>query len=810
MLVFSERLIYSISMTALILLFHSCGSKNEIKREKNDFNQDWKFILNDSPSYSTTEYDDSQWRSLNLPHDWSIEGEFSKDNPSGVNGGALPGGVGWYRKTFSLPESDSLRKIYITFDGVYRNSEVYLNGNLLGKRPNGYIGFQYDLSPYLQFGKVRNVLAVRADNSDQPNSRWYSGSGIYRNVWLEKMHPVHVDLWGTSIKTDNVSEKSAGVELSTIIKNTTGENKDVKVETRILDRNGLVVASQVNEARVDMKNTLELTQKFLVGTPELWSIEGPYLYKAVTTLSLGVDKLDVYETPFGIRSFAFDSEKGFFLNGMPVKILGVCDHHDLGALGAAVNTRAIERQLEILKDMGCNSIRTSHNPPAPELLDLCDRMGFIVMDETFDMWAEKKVEYDYSIYWDVWHEKDLMDHLLRDRNHPSVMIWSIGNEILEQWDSTGTIIARELTAIVKKFAPELYVTSGLNDPEPSNYLYKSGALDLIGFNYHQETFEQFPEKFKGENFIASETNSSLHTRGMYDMPSDSIRVWPIRWDVPFYEGNPDNSCSSYDNCRAPWGSTQSDTWKLIKKHDYLSGLYIWTGFDYLGEPTPYQWPSRSSYFGLVDLAGFPKDSYYLYQSEWTDKPVLHLFPHWNWKEGQTIDVWAYSNFDEVELFINGKSQGSKSRQGDDLHIQWRVIFEVGSLKATGKNKTGETMEAIINTAGPPARIELIADRENINTDGTDLAFITVNILDKDNNPVPHADNLVHFEVPDMVSIAGVDNGSQTSHEPFRANYRKAFNGKCLLIIQSKNIKGNPVITATSEGLAPAELKLVMK
>ncbi|MCK9399453.1 MAG: DUF4982 domain-containing protein [Bacteroidales bacterium] len=804
------KIITNILVSAALFFLCSCSKEVEITREKTDFNHAWKFELKDSSSYSKVEYNDIHWRSLDLPHDWSIEGTFSKDNPAGIGGGALPGGTGWYRKTFRLPESDSLRRIYITFDGVYHNSEVYLNGQLLGIRPNGYISFQYDLSPYLKFGEAQNVIAVRVDNSDQPNSRWYSGSGIYRNVWLEKMHPVHIDLWGTHITSRSVSEKSAQVELSIIIKNTTGEDKEVKVETQILNENENVIAIQSYNVQVNLKNTYELTQKFLINSPELWSIGKPCIYKAVSTLRLSKDKIDVYETPFGIRSFKFDSQKGFILNGQPIKICGVCNHHDLGALGTAINARAIERQLEILKEMGCNSIRTSHNPPAPELLDLCDRMGFIVIDETFDVWAKKKVDNDYSRCWEEWHIRDLTDHLLRDRNHPSVFSWSIGNEILEQWDSTGIFIAKELAAIVKKYAPEMPVTSGLNDPEPHNYIIKSGVLDLIGFNYHHQTFEQFPEKFNGEIFIATETNSSLSSRGMYDMPSDSIRIWPDRWDVAFYEGNPDNSCSSYDNCMAPWGSTHADTWKLIRKHDFLSGLFIWTGFDYLGEPTPYQWPSRSSYFGLIDLAGFPKDSYFMYQSEWTDKPVLHIFPHWNWIKGQTIDVWAYTNFDEVELFINGKSQGSKSKQGDDLHIQWQVTFEPGSLKAKGKNKTGEIMEVIINTAGSPAKLELIADRDNVKADGTDLAFITVNVLDNENNLVPYADNLIHFEVPDMVSIAGVDNGCQTSHEPFKANYRKAFNGKCLLIVQSKNIEGYPIIKATSEGLKPAIVKLAVK
>jgi len=776
-------------------------------RSNEKFNDQWRFSLIDDSSASYTDFDDTAWRILNLPHDWSIEGKFDKNNPSGIGGGALPGGIGWYRKAFTLPAEDSTKRIYITFDGVYQNSKVFINGILLGKRPNGYITFQYDLTPYLRFGDEKNVIAVRVDNSDQPNSRWYSGSGIYRNVWLEKTHPIHINFQGTHITTNSVSEESAEVEITITIKNTTKFNEELIIDTKLIDEGNNVVARTENKLTVYLKDTSVIKQILKVRKPNLWSIEYPYVYTAISTVKLHDKEIDTYETSFGIRYFNFDSEKGFSLNGKQLKILGVCLHHDLGAIGAAVNKRAIERQLEILKKMGCNGIRTAHNPPTPELLDLCDRMGFIVMNETFDMWAKKKVENDYSKYWDKWHVKDLTDHLLRDRNHPSIFSWSIGNEILEQWDSTGTQIAKELVSIVKKYAPNMPVTSGFNEPEPGNFIIQSNALDLIGFNYHHETFEQFPEKFKGQKFIATETVSSLHSRGVYDMPSDSVRTWPVKWDIPFYDGNPGNTCSSYDNCSAPWGSTHAETWKIIKKHDFLSGMYIWTGFDYLGEPTPYQWPSRSSYFGIIDLAGFPKDIYYLYQSEWTDKPILHLFPHWNWEEGKNIDLWVYTNFEEVELFVNGKSKGIKSKQGDDLHLQWNVTYSPGYIKAIGKNSNGDTKEVIINTADKPAKIKLKADRNLIKADGKDLSFITVSILDKNDNNVPYADNLIHFKASELVTIAGVDNGNQVSDESFKANKRKAFNGKCLLIIQSKSKKGKVSIEATSEGLTPAIIEL---
>jgi len=783
-----------------IFTFSSCTKESVNVREKNEFNRDWRFALSDSDEYSKTDFDDSHWRLLDLPHDWSIEGDFSIDNPAGTGGGALPGGTGWYRKTFVLPESDSSKRIYITFDGVYQNSEVFINGNLLGKRPNGYISFQYDLTPFLKYGDSPNVIAVRVDNSDQPNSRWYSGSGIYRNVWLEKTNLIHIDLWGTHITTSSITEKSADVEVTIIVRNTTVEDAFLTVETLLVDQNDHVVARATSDIEATRNDTTTLKQKLIIYSPKRWSIENPYLYKAINILKQKRNKIDQYETTFGVRYFNFDVERGFSLNGKTVKIKGVCLHHDLGALGSAVNKRAIERQLEILKVMGCNGIRTSHNPPAPELLDLCDQMGFIVQDETFDCWAKKKVEYDYSLYWDEWHVNDLTDHLLRDRNHPSVFSWSIGNEVLEQWDSSGIMIAKELSAIVKKYAPDVPVTAALNFTSPENYVVRSGALDLIGYNYSHDQFEQFPEDFPGQRFIASETTSSLNSRGEYDLPADSIRVWPYKWDELFYDGNEGNTCSSYDNCHVPWGSTHEATWQIIKKYDYLSGMYIWTGFDYLGEPTPYQWPSRSSYFGIVDLAGFPKDAYYFYQSEWTDKPVLHLFPHWNWQPGQNIDLWVYTNFDEVELFLNGKSKGIKKKTKNDLHLSWNIPFKQGEIKAIGKNKNGDSKEVIIYTAGLPARLKLSPDRMEMKPDGRDLIFIEVSVLDKDGNLIPHANNLIQFQIDDLVSIAGVGNGNQISHEPFKASFRKTFNGKCLLIIKSGYRRGQTIVRALSKGL----------
>ncbi len=795
--------VITILLFFMFLLFNSCTQTPIKSRCIEKFCQDWKFQLGDVSNAQLPEFDDSGWRILNLPHDWSIEGEFSNDNPATPGGGALPGGIGWYRKTFTLPEADQGKLIFIDFDGVYRNSEVWINGNYLGKRPYGYSSFRYELTPHLRYGDKKNVIAVKVDNSQQPNSRWYSGSGIYRNVWLVITDKVFVDHWGTFITTPEVSEQSATVSLKTKVRNALEQDQPITLKTTIYNQAGKRVTAVAFDTTISKNSIGEISQQAIINNPTLWSLENPYLYKAVSQVICDGKVRDDYETTFGIRYFEFDSEKGFALNGKPTKILGVCNHHDLGCLGAAINTRALERQLEMLKAMGCNGIRTSHNPPAPELLDLCDRMGFIVMDEAFDMWKIKKTEFDYHLDYDQWHRRDLEDMVRRDRNHPSIFIWSIGNEIMEQWDSTGTAMAQENAAIVRSLDTTRPITSACNDPQPHNFIVRSDALDLIGYNYRQNDFPDFPNRFPGKKFIGSETTSALATRGGYDMPSDSIRRWPIRWDLPFTTGNADFTCSAYDNCSTPWGSTHEESWKVIKKYDFLSGLYIWTGWDYLGEPTPYSWPARSSYFGIIDLAGFPKDAFYFYQSEWTDKPVLHIFPYWNWNEGDSIDVWAYTNYDEVELFLNDQSLGKKQKTADDFKLVWRVPFAPGTVKAIAQANGKEPLIKEIKTAGKPAKIMLEADRSQIKADGCDLSFITVKVLDQEGTLVPRADNLINFEIQGEGAIAGVDNGHQISHEPFKANYRKAFNGMCLIVVQSKEKAGTITLKATSAELTAA-------
>lgn len=799
---------------ALPLLLFYTNISAQSPRSRIDFDQNWHFHLGDVTGAEVPKLNDAGWRVLNLPHDWSIEGKFSKDNPATPEGGALPGGIGWYRKTFTIPSTFKNKQVYIDFDGVYQKSTVWINGHELGFRPNGYISFEYDLTPYLNFGG-KNTIAVKVDNSVQPNSRWYSGSGIYRNVWLVSTSKLAVDHWGTYVTTSDVSKESATVNLQVSVKNNEQRssadikkgNQPLKIESSIYDAAGKVVAVTISNAKIsdDLGAVKTFDQKLEIKTPELWSVEKPYLYKVVTRVLDGNKVTDQYTTPLGIRYFNFDPDKGFSLNGKYMKILGVCDHHDLGSLGAAVNYRALQRQLEILKEMGCNGIRTSHNPPAPELLELADKMGFIVMDEAFDCWEWGKAKYDYHLFFKQWHKQDLEDQVRRDRNHPSVFIWSIGNEIPQQSDTSALRIAPELAGIVHSLDKTRPITTANDRPDTNNKIIKSGAIDLIGYNYHEFDYATFHDRYPGKKFIATETTSGLETRGHYDMPSDSIRRWPTARDYKTKaKMNPDNTVSAYDNVSPPWGSTHEETWKVMKKYDFLSGMFIWTGFDYLGEPTPYSWPSRSSYFGIVDLAGFPKDVYYMYQSEWTNKPVLHIFPHWNWEPGKTIDVWAYyNNADEVELFLNGKSLGIKKKQGDDLHVMWRLKFEPGTLKAVSRKDGKVVLTREIHTAGKPAKIELVADRKNIKADGKDLSFVTVRILDKNGNVVPTADNLVNFKLNGTGFITGVDNGCETDHDSFKANYRHAFNGLALAILQSNGKAGAITLTATSDGLQGA-------
>ena len=766
-------------------------------RDRQNFDNGWRFVLADSAQMSKTDYHDTHWRALNLPHDWAVEGDFLCSNPSGAGGGALPGGIGWYRKTFNLQKKQGER-YFIEFDGVYMNARVYINGKEVGYRPYGYSSFEYDITPYLIAG--RNVVAVRVDNSDQPNSRWYSGCGIYRHVWFTKTADVHVKHWGVHVVANPDGRISVTADVES-------QGKAYKVRNQVFDAQGRAVGLKVRR-------------------PHLWSVDDPYIYKVCTQVLVGGKVVDEVWTNTGFRSFRFDAKTGFWLNGKNMKLNGVCEHHDFGCLGAVVNEDAMHRKLVRLKEMGVNAIRSSHNPPAPELLNMCDTMGLIVMDESFDMWRRRKTQNDYARFFDEWHERDLADLILRDRNHPSILMWSIGNEVLEQWSSAdadtltleqanlilnaghdastlakdgetsvNTLLADHLADIVRRYDTTRPITAGCNEPSPNNHLFKGKALDIVGFNYHHQGIKDVPKNFPGRPFIMTESVSALQTTGFYTMPSDSVIKAPKEWWLPYTD--PSFKCSSYDNMHASWSSTHEETWDVVKHTPYVGGQFIWTGFDYIGEPTPYSYPARSSYFGIIDLAGQPKDVYYMYQSEWTNRPVLHLFPHWNWLDGEQIDMWCYYNqADEVELYINGKSQGVRRKaDSHQYHVMWRVTFEPGEVKVVARKDGKEVRQQTIHTAGQPHHLQLSIDYQGKNT-----TFVKVEVVDENGNRCPWAENQVFFDTD--ATIIGVDNGNQTSLERFKDNKRKAFFGRCFVVLD-----GHGTLKAKSYGLPTATIKL---
>ncbi|MBQ7513856.1 MAG: DUF4982 domain-containing protein [Prevotella sp.] len=810
-------------MKKLFCLVCALGALTTIQaRQRQNFDADWLFLLADSTQMSEVNYNDSFWRRLDVPHDWAREGDFFVGHPSGAGGGALPGGVGWYRKHFRIensPFSILNSQFSIEFDGVYMNSTVYVNGQKVGFRPYGYSSFEYDITPYIHEGD--NVVAVRVDNSDQPNSRWYSGCGIYRHVWLTQTHSIHIKHWGVFVHDGKVE-----VDYENPTK------QKVMVKNLLIDADGKVVATAKNSQFSILNSQLHK-----------WSCDDPYIYKVRTQLIAGGRVVDEIETTTGFRDFRFDAQTGFWLNGKNFKLNGVCEHHDFGCLGAALNDDALHRKLSKLKAMGVNAIRSSHNPPAPELLNMCDTMGLIVMDESFDMWRRKKTQNDYARFFDEWHERDLTDLVLRDRNHPSILMWSIGNEVLEQWSSAEadtltleqanlilnaghdastlakdgelsvqSLLTQHLAEIVKRYDTSRPITAGCNEPAPGNHLFKSGAIDIIGFNYHHQWVKDVPQNFPQKPFIFTESVSALQTRGYYMMPSDSIYRAPKEWWLPYTD--PSYMCSAYDNMSASWGSTHEETWDVVKHTPYVGGQFIWTGFDYIGEPTPYGFPARSSYFGIIDLAGFPKDSYYMYQSEWTQQPMLHLFPHWNWVPGDTIDLWAYYNqADEVELFINGKSQGVRRKEegekrkensqfsipnsqfSTEYHVGWRVQFEPGEVKAVSRKDGKVVCEQVIRTAGAPDHIRLSVDYA-----GRHTTFVTAEVVDRYGNLCPWADDQIRFSVTGDAQILATDNGCQTSMERFTSPQRHAFFGRCLVVV-----KGSGTLHAVSPMLQPAQL-----
>jgi beta-galactosidase len=786
-------------------------------RTRECFDFGWRFFQGDAPGAQSPDFSDAGWQAVDLPHDWSIEGPISEKESSGGSGGYVPTGIGWYRKSFDLQPFYKDKKILIEFDGVYQNSEVWINGHFLGKRPYGYIPFFYDLTPHLAIGQ-KNVVAVKVDNSRQPSCRWYSGSGIYRHTWFLATNRLHVAYWGTFVTAPRISKDAATVQIKTMVENDSEAGAVCTLVWSVLDEKGNDVQSAKATQEIDAKGAYEFVQQTKVENPTLWSVENPYLYISRVTVRVQDRILDSYDTPFGIREAVFDADKGFLLNGSRLKLNGVCLHHDAGCVGAAVPERVWERRLGALREMGCNAIRTSHNPYSAEFLDLCDRMGFLVMNEVFDEWKVPKGQIrgnGYSNCFDEWYERDVTNFVHRDRNHPSVVLWSAGNEVGDQSAPGGAETLRKLLDVFHREDPTRPVTVGcdqiMSEP-PSNAARPEFLLqlDIVGYNYvdrWRDRIEKYysidKQAFPGRRFIGTESGSMGGIRGEYG---------------DLFPGTARPAFGGFARSR---NIDVEQLWKFVSTYDYIAGDFMWTGIDYLGEAF---WPAKSASSGVIDTCGFKKDGAYFYQSQWTQKPVLHVFPHWNWegKEGQFIAVTCYTNCDTVELFLNGKSVGVKGyafprlgmegRYGNyptrarvlrttaDLHLVWDVPYEPGVLNAVG-TKNGEVVSTVeISTTGAPAAIDLSADRDVIFADRRDVAHIIVKITDDRGRIVPIADNELTFDVEGEGKLIGVDNGNPSSHESYKSNRRKAFNGLCLAIVQSTATPGRVRVTATSPSL----------
>ena len=809
------RSVHTKSLLVAGLIFLPLAFPLPAQRQRLSMDPGWRFLLGDPAGAEATAFNDGFWRRVDLPHDWSIEGTPVQNAPGGGRVGFFPTGIGWYRKAFKVPAGSSGRIVSIEFDGVYMNSDVWINGVHLGHRPYGYIGFAYDITKHLVSGV--NVVAVRVDNSAQPNSRWYSGSGIYRHVWLTIENPLHIGQWGTSVTTPRADSAAGEVVIRTRIDNAGSATRKGSLRSTVQDAAGRVVARTDTAVTVAANQHVDLEQRVTVTAPQLWSVETPKLYSLRSEVLEGKEAVDAVTTPFGIRSIAYDKDRGFLLNGRPVKMRGVNLHHDGGAVGAAVPERIWEMRLERLKAMGANAIRTSHNPPAPEFLDLCDRMGFLVMAEAFDEWTIGKVPEGYHKYFQEWSERDVTDFVHRDRNHPSIVLWSAGNEIGEQSTPDGADVLTRLVGIFHREDPTRPVTTGNDniaaDGHPATVAFLS-TEDIVGYNYvdrWHERRELFAEPDRQAHpdwkMVGTESGTmfqSLDER--YSLGNDSTVV------------RPNYSAGMMEAERL---------WKWVTLHDYFAGDFMWTGVDYLGESF---WPFKGFGSGMIDIIGHPKDSYYLYQSMWTEQPVLHLVPHWNWpgRKGQVIPVLAYTNCNTVELFLNGRSLGEKRiefpAQGtsggwnsyaqpvvnattNDLHVSWDVPYEPGVLKAVGKRRDGSVAcNAEVKTAGTPASIQFAVDRDTISANPEDVALVWFTIADSSGTIVPTADNLVHVTVTGGGLVA-LDNADLQSHDSYRSAERRAFNGRLLAILRAAKPGGTIQITASGEGLHEARVTI---
>ncbi|MFO7668540.1 MAG: beta-galactosidase GalB [Bacteroidales bacterium] len=802
---------------------------NHFNRPEGNPGSDFAFVQ--------TGFDDSSWEKVNLPHDWGINGPFLEGWDAEVGGGMgrlASHGVAWYRKSLEIPESDRGKSIFLEVDGAMSYAMVWLNGFLVGGWPYGYNSWQLDLTPYIVPGGD-NQLAIRIDNPPA-SARWYPGGGIYRNVWLTKTNPVHVAHWGTFITTGEIRDKAAAIHLDLTVDNDSESDLRVEIITRVYEwddpsdpKGDPVSTFPTLTAFIPAGGSTRVEGSAMVINPKLWGpppTQKPNLYRAVTRLYLDGKVMDQYETRFGIRRVQFDPGKGVFVNGEQIPIKGVNQHHDLGALGAAFNTRAAARQLEILREMGCNSIRMAHNPPAPELLELTDRMGFLVINEIFDVWERKKTPLDFHLIFPDWHEQDTRSFVRRDRNCPSVIMWSFGNEVGEQYTGEeGAALGKLLYEIVKEEDPTRAATASMNFAKPGMPFPE--IMDVLSLNYQGEgirdapaysglegirtspLYPAFHEKFPGKVIISSETASSLSTRGTYLFPVHEGASAPVSDGSG---GDPQTKyVSAYELYTAPFGASADKVFASQDKHPYVAGEFVWSGWDYLGEPTPY-YLSRSSYCGIIDLAGFKKDRFYLYQSRWRpDFPMVHILPHWNWPErvGEITPVHVFTSGDEAELFLNNRSLGRKKKGAYEYRLRWdRVKYEPGELKVIAYRNGKVWAENRVKTTGEPASLMAFADRDKIIADGKDLSFLTIQIIDKDGLVVPRANHLIQFSIEGPGEIVATDNGDPSSLVSFGSPGREAFNGLALVIVRSLNgEKGTIKVTSRSDGLVKSVVEI---
>ena len=813
-------------------------------RTRENFDEGWFFSRNDEPSAAQPEFDHSAWRALDLPHDFAVEGPFDPRAASGAPGGFLPGGIAWYRKSFLLPENPAPRKVFVEFDGVFMNSEVWFNGHHLGKRPYGFIGFEYDLTPYLK-PNAENTLAVRVDNSLLPSARWYTGTGIYRHVWLKTTDPLYVSHWGTSVTTPEITDEAASVAVETTLRNDHPAAKKFTLRQSVINPDdpaaAPITATTTGELELAPGVSTVVPRKLTIPSPRLWSPEAPALYELRTEILDGERLADVYSTTFGIRTIRFDPDEGLSVNGVPTKMKGVCNHQDLGPLGTALWDQALERRMKMLKAMGCNAIRTAHYPHSPELLALCDKLGFLVINETFDEWRrgwnfegktlvsskenKGKAPFGYNKYFDEWHERDLSDHIRRDRNHPSVIMWSVGNEVPESMKNGENETIKQLVEICRRVDPTRPVTVGCNHIKAANETGFTELLDIVGYNEGVDSiFEiqgdrvRYPKRL----MYLSELPHSLQTRGEYrthpryfrpgfDHPElTETEVFPET--DPYYE-------SSYDNAGVQTDARRS--WRLTSTHPHIMGEFRWTGFDYIGESGG--WPRVLGNFGIIDLCNFPKDHYYYYQSRWTDKPMVHILPHWTWpgKEGVEIPVWCYTNAEEAELFLNGESLGTRAFDAkNDQHLEWLVPYQPGELKVVAR-KGGQVVATTSHrTAGAPAKLSLSPDQTELDPAKRDLCYITIRVEDEKGNFAPKAARWVNIQIEGPGRLIGSGAGDPLSQTPFQANTFKTFNGLALVIIAATSgpepeIKpgstrkpGEIIVKVNSKGMESVETRLI--